>query len=243
MENLAETKVSKIVAKNYKTAKVFSSYGIDFCCNGGIPLSQACEENGADLDLVLQQLEIELSSEDKDDVKNYSMPDLVDHIEKNHHDYIRKTAPLLQAYLDKLCRVHGDRHPELFEIKSIFDVSTESMLSHMNKEESVLFPFIKEMVAGKEANKAFETPHFGHIDNPIAMMEDEHTEEGDRFREISRLTNSYKAPADGCQTYRVAFSILEEYEQDLHRHIHLENNILFIKAKQLFQEMTAGSPA
>lgn len=243
MENLAQTKVSKIVAQNYKTAKVFSNYGIDFCCNGGIPLSDACEEKGANLDTVLQELSIELSLDDKDNVKHLPMPEMVDYIVETHHEYVRKTAPLLSAYLEKLCTVHGGRHPELFEIKKHFDSSADALMSHMKKEENILFPFIKDMVAANAAGKAVEAPDFGHIDNPIAMMEDEHTVEGERFRTIAELTDEYTAPSDGCQTYKVCFAILEEFEQDLHRHIHLENNILFPKSKQMFQEMTAGNPA
>jgi|SRR5690554_1459304 len=243
MENLAQTKVSKIVAQNYKTAKVFSNYGIDFCCNGGIPLTVACEENGADLEAVLQELAIELMVEDKDNVKNLPMPELVDYIIDTHHKYVIKTAPLLTAYLDKLCKVHGERHPELFDIKQHFDSSADALMDHMKKEEGILFPFIKEMVAANKEGKSIEAPDFGHIDNPIAMMEDEHTTEGERFRKIAELTDGYKAPSDGCQTYKVTFAILDEFEKDLHRHIHLENNILFPKSKQLFQEMTSETPA
>lgn len=243
MENLAETKVSKIVARNFKTARVFTNYGIDFCCKGGIPLRDACAEHGADLDTVLEELTAELTLKDEVNYSEMPIVDLIDEIVNVHHAYIRKNSPLLSAYLDKLCRVHGDRHPELFDIKENFDLSSKAMMDHMVKEESVLFPFIEKMVHAKENGTTIEKPHFGHIDNPIAMMEDEHTTEGDRFRVIAALTDNYTTPSDGCQTYRVTFSILDEYEKDLFKHIHLENNILFLKAKELFAELKIGVPA
>ena len=132
---------------------------------------------------------------------------------------------MLLQFLDKLCRVHGERHPELFEINRIFNESARDLESHFKKEEGVLFPFIESLVP------------FGTVENPIAMMMHEHSTEGERFEEIVKLTNNYTPPADACNTYKVTYQMLQEFETDLNRHIHLENNILFPKAIALEKQL------
>ncbi len=237
MENLATTKVSKIVAQNYQTAKVFTTYGIDFCCNGGIALADACRDKRVNVQHVIDQVNEMLKTADVLDFGTMSLPDLIKHIVNVHHTYVTDTIPVLEAYLTKLSVVHGERHPELHQIKALFHETAGALTAHMKKEEFILFPYINAMCSAQENDYPLSEPHFGHIDNPIAMMEHEHSTEGDRFREIAALTNGYTAPADGCQTYRVAFAVLDEFEKDLHKHIHLENNILFPKAKTLFTEL------
>lgn len=129
--------------------------------------------------------------------------------------------------------MHGSNHPELFQINELFLRSAGELAQHMKKEELILFPFIKEMMGATKSHGSVEPPHFGTVNNPIKMMMEEHNNEGDRFREIAALTNNYTAPADACNTYRVTYAMLEEFEQDLHKHVHLESNILFPKAKAL----------
>lgn len=128
-------------------------------------------------------------------------------------------------YLNKVAAVHGDRHPELREVQDLFIGCAEDLTSHMQKEEQVLFPFIRKMAVGDDIHAPF-----GTVQNPINMMMHEHTNEGERFRKIAALTNDYTAPEDACNTYRVTYALLNEFEEDLHLHIHLENNILFPKA-------------
>jgi regulator of cell morphogenesis and NO signaling len=241
MEQLANIKVSKIVARNYRTAKVFTTHGIDFCCNGGIPLADACAQRGVDLDLVLEEVQAALQTPDAVDFESMRLPDLLNHIVTVHHQYVVTTIPVLRAYLAKLCRVHGERHPELFEIEALFTESALALLAHMEKEEQILFPYVRALADAQANHYPLSDPHFGHIQQPIQMMEAEHDTEGDRFRAIAELSDHYRAPADGCQTYRVAYAVLEEFEQDLHKHIHLENNILFPRAKALYESrLTTG---
>jgi regulator of cell morphogenesis and NO signaling len=139
--------------------------------------------------------------------------------------------------LDKLCRVHGNHHPELFEITDHFNASAGDLAMHMKKEELILFPAVRKMVKAKQTGSQMERLNFGTIHNPIQMMMAEHETEGDRFRLIDSLSNNYTPPADACNTYRVTFSLLEEFEDDLHRHIHIENNILFPKAEAMEKEL------
>lgn len=239
MKNLASTKVSKIVAQNYKTAQVFTVHGIDFCCNGGIPLEQACEAQGIDLQMVTDEIIRALATTEGENFAAMPLDELVRHIKKVHHAYVRNTIPALTTYLTKLCQVHGERHPELFEIKALFDQSALELTHHLEKEEQILFPYIQALVAAQKGKFSLSTPHFGHLQNPITMMEAEHETEGSRFKTIAALSNSYTPPADACQTYRVAYKVLHEFETDLHKHIHLENNILFPNALAMYESVFA----
>ncbi|WP_333667220.1 hemerythrin domain-containing protein, partial [Flavobacterium sp.] len=172
------------------------------------------------------------------DFKSWPLDLLIDYIEKTHHRYVEEKSSVLYMFLDKLCKVHGGRHPELFEINRLFIAGAGELAKHMKKEELILFPFIKKMVTAQKTNQAISLPHFGTVDNPIAMMQDEHTIEGERFAKIAELTNNYAPPADACETYKVTFAMLKEFEEDLHKHIHLENNILFPGAKALEKQFT-----
>ena len=163
---------------------------------------------------------------------------LADYIEKKHHRYIEDKTPVLQQYLDKLCKVHGEQHPELLEIRKIFNESAQAMAAHMKKEELVLFPYIRKLELSIRKNNAVASPHFGTVSNPVRMMMDDHDTEGERFRAIAALSNNYNPPVDACGTYRVTYSMLKEYEEDLHLHIHLENNILFPRAIEIENSLT-----
>ena len=237
MENLSKMKVSKIVAQNFKTAKVFTTYGIDFCCNGGIPLEEACEIQNVDIDTIIGELRMALTTAETEDFSAMPMDTLTEYIEKTNHTYVRNTIPALTTYLQKIASVHGERHPELLEIRDSFQQSAIELANHMQKEEQVLFPYIKAMANATKSGYPLSAPHFGNVKNPIAMMEHEHQQEGDRFKKIAKLTDQYTAPKDACQTYSVSFSMLQEFEQDLHKHIHLENNILFPSAVKAFEEL------
>lgn len=239
MNEIAEKKVGSIVAGNFRTAKVFTDYGIDFCCKGGIKLSDACEKKGVDLDKISAELEQIVKQNDESNYQDFGMADLVDHIVGVHHKYVETTIPALKFYLDKIAKVHGDNHPELLEIRDEFFKTSDALTSHMKKEEFILFPYIKAMESARKNHFPLSPAHFGSIENPISMMEEEHDTEGERFRKISALSNNYTPPSDACQTYKVAFAMLQEFENDLHTHIHLENNILFPEAKEVFTSLNA----
>lgn len=227
--------IGELVAQDYRAATVFKKYGIDFCCQGNRTINDACEAKQIDEKLVVSDLNalIHSQSEIVTDYKSWPIDLLADYIEKKHHRYVQEKTLEIQPYLDKICKVHGEHHPELFEIKDEFNASAAELAIHMKKEELVLFPFIRKMVKAKQNNSTLDAPHFGTIQNPIQMMMNEHTSEGDRFRKIEELSSNYTAPPDACNTYRVTFALLKEFEQDLHLHIHLENNILFPKAIEL----------
>lgn len=232
MENLKNKTIGSFVADDFRTAAVFSKYKIDFCCKGNRTVEEVCEKQNINSDSLLQNIEEVLLLENNGsiDFNSWPLDLLVDYIEKTHHKYVEEKTNVLIAFLDKLCKVHGSSHPELFKVNELFVECAGDLAQHMKKEELILFPFVKRMVKTKDADGILSQPSFGTVSNPIAMMMHEHDNEGERFREIARLTNDYTPPADGCTTYRVAFAMLKEFEEDLHKHIHLENNILFPKA-------------
>jgi regulator of cell morphogenesis and NO signaling len=241
METLEQIRIGEYVAKDFRTAALFSKYGIDFCCNGNRSIEEACQKKAVTADVLLQEIETVLSSKSDSGIDYNAWPIdlLADYIEKTHHRYVSEKTPILLQFLDKLSRVHGAKHPELLLINELFKGCAGELAQHMKKEELILFPFIKKMVHATLSDELIELPHFETIQNPIAMMMHEHDAEGVRFRKIAELTNNYTPPADGCNTYKVTFAMLEEFEQDLHKHIHLENNILFPKAAKLEKDFTA----
>ena len=238
--SLTDKTIGEIVADDFRAAAVFKKYGIDFCCRGGRTIDEACDKKDVDKQSLINDLNaIPQGKGDQVDVSSWPLDLLANYIVRIHHQYVHDKTPILLQFLDKLCRVHGERHPELFEINRIFTESAHDLANHFEKEERVLFPVIGELVKAQQTGQPLETAHFGTVENPIAMMMHEHTVEGDRFAEIARLSNNYTPPADACNTYRVTFAMLQEFEEDLHRHIHLENNVLFPKAIALEKQLNS----
>lgn len=243
METLTEKTIGQFVASNYKTAAIFKKHKIDFCCNGNRTLSQACEQQKLDQQKIETELNAVLTaSTQQDETINYKfwpLDLLVDYIEKKHHRYVKAQIPILNQYLTKLCKVHGTNHPELFEVKELFDGCGQELTAHMEKEEMMLFPAIRNLVAAQSHSEDLKHFSFGTVKNPIQMMMHEHDTEGSRFRRISELTDTYSPPEDACGTYKVTFALLKEFEEDLQLHIHIENNIIFPKAVQLETELNS----
>src|SRR5262245_1136694 len=231
-ESFGHTTVGEMVATDFRAAGVFEQFGIDFCCGGRRSIAEACEEAAVDPAVVERALEALPVVGDAGDgeLARGSVDHLIDHILDVHHSYVRTAVPLISRYLWKLVEVHGTRHPELSRVAETFDHVSDELALHMMKEERVLFPYIRELAVRHGA--PMRSP-FGSVENPIRMMEREHRAAGDEMHLIRDLTNGYTPPPDGCTTYRVAFQELARFEHDLHRHVHLENNILFPRAVEL----------
>ena len=231
--------VAEIVAEDYRTAKILESYKIDFCCNGNKKLDDVLKEKNLDPEKIIAELTLAKKQINNGtiDFKSLPLDLLAEYIEKKHHRYIEERAPEIKEYLLKLCQIHGNNHPELFEINEQFNQSSGELAMHMKKEELILFPYIKRMVAANLKKEKVNLPQFGTVENPIKAMMSDHDVEGERFKKISELSMKYTTPDDGCNTYRLTYSLLKEFEEDLHLHIHLENNILFPGAIELEKEM------
>ncbi len=231
------TTIREIVADDYRAAAVFQKHGLDFCCGGNRSVGEACREKGVDVRVVTADLEQALASaSDQPRVNAWDLDLLADYIVANHHGYVRLAIGTIGAHTRKVASVHGERHPETIEIAARFDEIAAEMTSHMAKEERVLFPYIKALAAAKRDGAPAPRAPFGSIANPIRMMEAEHQSAGDTMAAIRELSGGYTPPEDACTTYQVAYKELEAFEADLHRHVHLENTILFPRALVLEQE-------
>lgn len=225
MNITAKSIVGELVAADYRTASVFKHNKIDFCCKGNRTIAEACQNTRLEVDQLIKELSrsVEESADSTVDFAMWDSDLLADYIEKKHHRYVSRKIPELKAYLHKVAKVHGQRHPELIEVEKLFSTSAQELLAHMEKEERLLFPYIRAMANDEQSDR----PPFEALQDLLSTMMNEHDQEGERFRKIADLSNNYTAPADACATYKVAFAMLREFEEDLHMHIHLENNILF----------------
>lgn len=231
--------IGEVVAKDYRTASVFESFGIDFCCKGNRTIGEVCEARDIDTKDLVGDINAVLT-EDKEeniDYNTWGLDKLTTHIEQKHHKYVEQQTPIIKGYLDKICEAHGHNHPELFEVQKLFNISAGEFVMHMRREELMLFPFIKKMVNAETNNEKIKKARFGTVEDSIQNMMNEHVDEGERFERINEITENYKLPDDACGTYKVCFGYLKEFEEDLHLHIHLENNILFPKAIALEKEL------
>ena len=233
MDIIANRTIGEIVANDYRTAAVFEKYGIDFCCKGNRSLQEACELKRISEEDVKNDL---LGLYDSNagcpmDFRALPASMLADHIEEKHHRYVREKTPVLIRYLEKICSVHGEAHPELFQVLHLFNQASVELAAHMQKEEIVLFPLIRKLDMHEVQMKPMS------VKGPIQMMHHEHDVEGDRFRMIEELTNHYLAPEGACNTFKVTYAMLKEFENDLHLHIHLENNLLFPKAIEMEESL------
>lgn len=225
------SRVGDIVKLNFRTAQVFDKYKIDFCCGGDVSLKEASKNAQVDSNKLYNEINLLVSSSDPESkyIDSLELDELCDYIEKRHHTYVNENLPFLKQKLEKLCNVHAGNHPELYEIRDLFEETSGNLSAHMKKEELILFPRIRKMVNNRKKGAKI-TNELKDIQNTIDLLENEHTTEGKRFKKISQLTSNFTTPPDGCNTYNVTYKTLNDFEQDLHRHIHIENNILFPKA-------------
>lgn len=226
-----EETVGEIVAKDYRKAEVFKQFGIDFCCNGGKTLSEASKEVNINLDTLLSELEkadISTAAPSQDYTK-WPLDFLADFIANTHHQYVRETAPIIEGLADKVSNVHGASHPELRDVAKRVKSLTADLMQHVKDEESFVFPAIKKLISSGKPN----IENGESLDELIKRMHVEHDHAGEDLRYIRKITDDYALPQDACNSYMYLFEKLKEFEDDLFRHIHLENNILFPKSVAL----------
>ena len=235
--------LGEIAAIDLRKAKVLKNYGFDFCCGGKKTLQVACAEKGLDP----ARIEQELLLADKNlatrplPYNDWSPGFLADYIFNTHHSYIRKIIPELLGYSIKVAGVHGGQHPELLRIRQLLEQIDAELNIHMLKEEMILFPYIKQLDNLVKKLPTDTRLHLETVELPIHMMETEHEQVGMSLEAIRSLSNHFTVPADGCASYRLLYDLLKEFEEDMHIHIHLENNILFPKAIELEKVLNAMS--
>jgi regulator of cell morphogenesis and NO signaling len=231
----SETKVNEIALSNSEARRILEDAGIDYCCGGGKSLQDACLRANVSAEDILRQLRLNAERvwPGEEQWTCASLAQLTKHIRERHHQYVRGAIPRLRALLAKIREKHGGNHRELGEIEKLFGDVAREMLMHMQKEEQILFPFIDSLERAASEGSPVEAPFFQTVRNPIHSMMREHDSAGELMRQIRSSSNGYKFPADACTSYQAAYQGLEEFEKDLHLHVHLENNILFPRAVEL----------
>lgn len=220
---LADQTVGEIVAANPNLSRVFQAHDIGFCCQGKLTLRKACERNKVDLDAMMAALEAEAAGvpASLENPAELSLSELADHIVETHHGFLRRELPRIHAMAERVAHVHGRHTPTLVEVCEVFTEMGQELASHTQKEEQILFPAIRKI-----DTEAATTD----LSAPVARMMDEHESTTAVITRLRELTNSYQPPADACNTYRALFAGLADFETDMARHIHLENDVLFPRA-------------
>ena len=229
-----EDQIGDIVAQNYRTASIFKAKGIDFCCRGHRSLRDVINEKGLVAEDVLKELastEV-LPGSTPPDYAKWRLEYLIDHIISQHHAYIRRQVPVIKAYLDKVFNAHGQTEPVFGEIRTLFAEDARDLLQHLESEEEMVFPMIRDIAVTPLHTAAPSCVPLNFFQQMISMMEQDHVKEGDRWKKMSELTQHYTQPV-GCNTVFVTLNLLKEFYDDLLLHIHLENNILFPGALEL----------
>ena len=228
---LIQRTVGELVAERPGRSRVFQSFGIDFCCQGALTLSDACAKKNVPLSAVVEQLEAELADKavPENNPADLAPEALADYIVKIHHGFLKRELPRLHAMSLRVANVHGGHTPSLIEMCNVFLGMEEELFSHMVKEEEALFPAIIALSRGERAQ--------GPLDNPIECMMHEHEEVGTALNQLRELSRGFEPPTDACNTYRALFAGLRDLEEDMHRHIHLENAVLFPSAKILAERV------
>lgn len=213
--------VGELVAERPGRSRIFQAHGIDFCCQGGRTLSEACERKGIAPQTLVEQLEAEQRDKNSSLENPADLPlhELADYIVETHHNFLRRELPRLHAMAARVAQVHGDHTRSLIDVFGVFRGLEEELASHIMKEERVLFPFVAAL-SRREAVPV-------SLDEPIACMIHEHEDAGAALVRLRTLTNGFQPPVEACNTYRALFAGLHDLEKDLHTHIHLENSVLF----------------
>jgi regulator of cell morphogenesis and NO signaling len=238
MQITEQLTLASIVKANHRVVPVLEKYHLDFCCKGKKNLSEACKENNLMIESVIQELQ-----QVQDNEKDFHTPftemtaeQLINYIITHHHFYIKQSVPVIFPHVQKVAAKHGDRFPYMVTVSELSAQVADEMISHMQKEELILFPGIKQLEEMISLGN-FENENVPYILSPINVMEEEHEYVGNLLAQIRSLTNNYFAPPDACTTFRIALAELKEFEEDLHKHVHLENNILFPLAEKMLQSV------
>ncbi|HEV8138890.1 MAG TPA: iron-sulfur cluster repair di-iron protein [Pyrinomonadaceae bacterium] len=231
------TKVRDVALELPQSTRLFEKFKIDYCCGGDQPLAAACASAGVDvqnmIELIQEIKQTPAAGNGTPDLQKATATELIVHILDKHHVFTKDEMARLEPLADKVVAAHGENHSELLALRDLMRQLFEDLRPHMFKEEQILFPFIITLEKARQENRRAPLPPFATVQNPIRMMLVEHDTAGDLLREMRKLSSDYTLPADACISFKTFYKALEAFEQDLHQHIHLENNLLFPKAVEL----------
>lgn len=245
MDIRTETTVAELASAHPGTIRVFQKHGIDFCCGGRRTLEAACREHGIALADLTGDLTGALVGPAPGDFPWTTAPldEVVERIVTRYHQWLYDELPRLATMMDKVVRVHGERHPELAQVARTYFAIEQDLGPHMMKEERVLFPYIAQLQETAATGGALAGSPFGTVEDPIRMMEIEHEAVGGLLAKLREQTSDYTVPVDACNTFRGLYHGLEELERELHEHIHVENNVLHPRAIALEEQLRERSAA
>lgn len=237
MQRIEQQTLAGIALTHHEFIPVLEKYNLDFCCRGKKTLAEACtEKNIAITEVVNEMNESIITKIPAMPFTDMTAEQLISYIIIHHHFYVKNSIATIYAHIEKVATKHGERYPHMQKVLALFTEVVEELLPHMEKEELVLFPRIKE-IAAIDTKQPFITVSQGFLSNPIQMMEAEHDTAGQHLFKIRELTNQYTPPESACTTHRICLEELKAFEEDLHKHVHLENNILFPMATHIIAAM------
>lgn len=243
MQTFTTKTIRDIALESPQTTRVFEEFKIDYCCGGRKLLHEACLDSGLDFRVVAQKLESAMKDYDTRGDSHLpgqkSPSQLIEYIVAKHHVFTVQEIERLTPLMEKVCQRHGEQHPELFKLQTIFLALSDSLIPHMRKEENVLFPYIQQLESSSLNGLSAPPPHFGTVENPIRMMMADHEQDGERLRIMREISSDYTLPDGACPSFTALYAGLQDLERDLHRHIHLENNVLFPAATELERNVFA----
>jgi regulator of cell morphogenesis and NO signaling len=244
MFNVQGKTVREIALEMPVTTRVFEEFKIDYCCHGNTQFDEACRNVGATPEDVRQKIDRVLDASGNKEATSFSdlsMSDLVDHILDTHHVYTKAEMGHLTPLMAKVASRHGEHNAYLYELKDLFQELCDDLGPHMMKEEMVLFPYIKDLEHSFSNHLSAAFPPFVTVQHPVQMMSVEHEEVGELLSKMRAATNDYALPPEACPSFTALYHRLNEFERDLHQHIHLENNLLFPRAIEMEQKSFAGT--
>lgn len=232
---LEQTTIGQLVTANPARARLFESLGLDYCCGGKKPLAQACAEKQLDAATVVRLVhafDAQVDARPGDESwADATLSALADHIERRHHAYLKAELPRLEYLVRRVAERHGARDPHLIAVRDTFLPLKMELEAHMSAEEDVVFPACRALERDAPLSPALE--------GNLGQMVHEHEFAGEALSRIRDLTAGFTPPAGACNTYRVMYAALAELAEDMHRHVHKENSILFPKAIELERKRKA----
>lgn len=234
--DMTSLSMADVALKFPQALGILEKYNLDYCCGGKKPFTEVCQKMDADPSKVWDEImQVQSNHHDANNRMNFNtwnVPLIIDFILQHHHQYVRSAIPQIEQLLDKVCEAHGDDSPDLLLLRTDFKNLAGELLDHMPKEENILFPAMRDLF-NPESQQPYEVYQQKYLAHPIAAMEHEHESAGELIKSIRVLTQGYSPPAHACPTFKMSYLMLEQFDKDLMQHIHIENNILFPKAKRL----------
>lgn len=237
MQNFATKTIREIALENPAATRIFEEYKIDYCCGGGHMFGDACRRAGVSPDDVRGRIQQLLISGETGSPAGKTISELIDHILDKHHVFTKQEINRLSTLMEKVCTKHGPQHAQLYSLAEAFAELCADLIPHMDKEERVLFPFIRQLILSDANNVSVARPPFRTVRNPVQMLMVEHDRDGAILKKMRDIAGDYVLPEGVCPSFGALYHGLGELERDLHQHIHLENNVLFPAAVKLEQKV------